>query len=192
MLEKDLPTQRMPFKTKTLAVMTLASGALLWACSTAAAPSPDPATPAAPAASSPAPATPAAPPAASSPAQAAPVAPGASAPAPATPVTPDPAAPLAPVPGSTPAPAPGAPASPGVAVTPAVPGAAAPIDMVRAKATFENLCGSCHETALATDARYNREGWKQVVERMFGFGMSATDEQAAEIVEYLTATHPAD
>lgn len=91
-------------------------------------------------------------------------------------------------PAATPAAA--APAAAAPAAAPAG-GAASTTDMAHAKATFESLCNGCHESALATDARYNRKGWESVIERMYGFGLSATDAQAKEIIDYLATNYAA-
>lgn len=64
-------------------------------------------------------------------------------------------------------------------------------NMEHAKATFQTVCSGCHEASLATDLRNTRRAWEQVVDRMFGFGMSATDAQVKEIVDYLSTTYPA-
>ena len=57
--------------------------------------------------------------------------------------------------------------------------------------TFEQICSTCHDTAIATGPGHTRAGWQQVVDRMFGFGMSATDAQVKEVVDYLAANYPA-
>ena len=82
-------------------------------------------------------------------------------------------------------------ASAGGAAPAAAAAAAGGTDMAHAKTTFQTVCSACHDAALATDLRNTRRGWEQVVDRMFGFGMSATDAQVKEIVDYLTATYPA-
>ena len=63
--------------------------------------------------------------------------------------------------------------------------------MAHAKATFEAVCSGCHEASLATDLRNTRRGWEQLVDRMFGFGLSASDAQVKEVVDYLATTYPA-
>jgi cytochrome c5 len=126
-----LSAEKFPFlKPKTAGAVVLGAAAVLWGCTSLAAP-------------------------ASAPAAAAPTA----------------AAPAAPAAGAS--------------------SAASTVDMAHAKATFESLCNGCHEAALATDARYDRKGWESVIERMYGFGLSATDAQAKEIVEYLSANYAA-
>jgi mono/diheme cytochrome c family protein len=69
--------------------------------------------------------------------------------------------------------------------------AAGAVDMTRAKLTFESTCSGCHDPSLATSQRNSRAGWEALVERMVGFGLTASDAQRHEIVEYLTATYPA-
>jgi mono/diheme cytochrome c family protein len=91
------------------------------------------------------------------------------------------------------APAPAAATSPpNIAPAAAAPTASAAVDPAKGRATFEQLCAGCHEAALATDLRNTRRGWEQVVDRMFGFGMAATDEQVNEVVDYLTANYGAE
>jgi hypothetical protein len=85
---------------------------------------------------------------------------------------------------SSAAPAPAPPAA--AAATPATSSA----DQARAKATFESLCSSCHEGAVATAQRHDRRGWVEVIERMHGYGMSASPEQMQELADYLAAAYP--
>jgi len=87
--------------------------------------------------------------------------------------------------------APGATAAASAAAS-AASKAPATTDMVRAKATFESVCSSCHEPDLAADLRNTREGWQQLIDRMFGFGLAANAQQVAEIVDYLSYTYPAE
>jgi cytochrome c5 len=66
------------------------------------------------------------------------------------------------------------------------------VDMVHAKASFQSLCSKCHDLGQATSQNHDRAGWKEVVQRMTGFGLVASDDEVKEVVEYLAATHPAD
>jgi mono/diheme cytochrome c family protein len=70
------------------------------------------------------------------------------------------------------------------------PAAKSAMDMPRAQATFEAVCSACHESTRATSLRNTRRGWEQVVDRMFSFGLSASDEQVAQVVEYLSVNFP--
>ena len=85
--------------------------------------------------------------------------------------------------------APAATTPPNIAPAAASPTAEGTTDMAKAKATFEQVCSGCHEAALATDLRNTRRGWEQVVDRMFGFGMAASDEQVKEVVDYLATNY---
>jgi len=64
--------------------------------------------------------------------------------------------------------------------------------MARAKLTFESACSGCHEPTLATAQRNTRAGWEAVIDRMVGFGLTASEPQLNEIVAYLSATYPAE
>ena len=65
------------------------------------------------------------------------------------------------------------------------------VDLIHAKASFQSLCSKCHDLGLATSQAHDRAGWNEVVQRMSGFGLVASDEEKAEVVEYLAASHPA-
>lgn len=81
-------------------------------------------------------------------------------------------------------------AAPAPATTAAAAPAASTADLTKAKATFESLCTGCHEGDVATAQRHDRRGWEQVIERMYGYGMSASPEQMREIADYLAASFP--
>jgi cytochrome c5 len=91
------------------------------------------------------------------------------------------------------APVAGAPTiPPNVAPAAAAPLATAPaIDMVKAKGTFEQSCNGCHESSLASGMRLSRAGWREIIERMTGFGLAVSEEEANQIQEYLAVTYPA-
>jgi cytochrome c5 len=54
-----------------------------------------------------------------------------------------------------------------------------------AKATFETVCSSCHDTAIATTSVRTVAEWAEVIDLMVGNGALATDAQFAEIQGYL-------
>ncbi len=83
-----------------------------------------------------------------------------------------------------------APAQPSTPPAAAQPAAGA--DLARGKRTFESVCSGCHEPGLATALRNNRQGWEAVIDRMVGFGLTASETQLTEIVDYLAATYPAE
>jgi len=47
------------------------------------------------------------------------------------------------------------------------------------------VCAQCHEPNRAAALRLTREGWEGVVEKMKGIGAQATDQEAAQITDYL-------
>ena len=53
------------------------------------------------------------------------------------------------------------------------------------QALFEQICTGCHTIGLATSERHDADGWREVVQRMVGFGASLDEQQANGIVDYL-------
>ena len=56
------------------------------------------------------------------------------------------------------------------------------------KATVVKLCGTCHPPERGASVRLTREGWQDVMTRMVGLGLKASDEELNVALEYL-ATH---
>lgn len=56
--------------------------------------------------------------------------------------------------------------------------------------TFERLCSGCHDLALATDTRRSRAEWRDLVERMSVYGLSGSDAERAEVIDYLARAFP--
>jgi competence protein ComEA len=56
------------------------------------------------------------------------------------------------------------------------------------KATVVKLCGTCHPPERGASVRLTREGWQDVMTRMVGLGLKASDEDLNVALEYL-ATH---
>ena len=56
------------------------------------------------------------------------------------------------------------------------------------RATVVKLCGTCHPPERGASVRLTREGWQDVMTRMVGLGLKATDEELNVALEYL-ATH---
>jgi hypothetical protein len=52
-------------------------------------------------------------------------------------------------------------------------------------------CSECHPLSRVTDARKAREGWQQTVERMVDHGARLNEEEQQAVVDYLSATYPA-
>ena len=57
------------------------------------------------------------------------------------------------------------------------------------KASFERLCGSCHEPERSTSSRRTRDQWLQTVNSMVARGAEGSDEELLGVVEYLTREH---
>lgn len=54
-----------------------------------------------------------------------------------------------------------------------------------ARATFEMVCGACHEAAIATTTFRTPQEWTELLETMVSFGASASEAQFMEISRYL-------
>lgn len=67
-------------------------------------------------------------------------------------------------------------------------GAPSGFDLVHAKATFQALCSKCHDLGPVNAQNHDRAGWQEVIERMNGFGLVASDEEREEVLSYLAAT----
>src|SRR5262245_47548731 len=57
------------------------------------------------------------------------------------------------------------------------------------KATYDNLCGSCHEPERGLSTRRTRDQWLQTVNLMVARGAQGTDDELFGVVEYLTREH---
>jgi cytochrome c2 len=72
-------------------------------------------------------------------------------------------------------------------------GSAAPAeptpDLSVGKALVESRCITCHGINNITNAKYTREVWIKTVDRMVLSGASFTDQQKADIIDYLAATY---
>jgi cytochrome c5 len=79
--------------------------------------------------------------------------------------------------------------SPTLAATGPAPAAPANSGAAPGKAVFEELCGNCHDLAVTTDQRKSRDGWQTTVTRMVSSGAALTDEQAAQVIDYLTKNY---
>ncbi len=76
-----------------------------------------------------------------------------------------------------------------LAVAASVPRGQEPASAVASKATFERLCGTCHEPERSTSSRRTRDQWLQTVNQMVARGAEGTDEELLGIVNYLTREH---
>ncbi len=81
----------------------------------------------------------------------------------------------------------------GVAAMPSAPAAQGaapqtsdhPDSDAQAKGLFETACSSCHDTALATQAKQTPAQWANTVATMVSRGAPLDDQQAAEVSDYL-------
>ena len=55
----------------------------------------------------------------------------------------------------------------------------------KGKDLVDQVCGACHGTDLVSSRRATKEGWSYIVDDMVSRGASATNEQIAQINEYL-------
>lgn len=79
------------------------------------------------------------------------------------------------------------PAAPAAAPAPATPAQA---DVAGPKALFEQKCSVCHALDRATSRQETKEAWAALVKKMQAKQPGAfTDEEAAQIVDFLTAEH---
>lgn len=60
------------------------------------------------------------------------------------------------------------------------------------KAETERLCKQCHEIARAISPRLDRGGWEKSMTKMTAFGMKASDEEYALVLDYLVKNFPAE
>lgn len=54
------------------------------------------------------------------------------------------------------------------------------------------VCSACHDPELAADQRFDKAGWKDLVDQMASKGASATEPEFAQIVDYLATAFPPD
>lgn len=65
---------------------------------------------------------------------------------------------------------------------------AQPLPEGAGRETVVKLCGTCHPPERGASVRLTREGWQDVMTRMVGLGLKASDEDLNTALEYL-ATH---
>ena len=56
----------------------------------------------------------------------------------------------------------------------------------KGKDLVEQVCGACHGTDLVSSRRATKQGWSYIVDDMVSRGASATNDQIAQINEYLS------
>lgn len=63
----------------------------------------------------------------------------------------------------------------------------AAVDDEGVKALIEERCSGCHNTNIIYDANYNESRWSSVIDQMIGKGAVLSDEEKAQIIEWLLA-----
>jgi competence protein ComEA len=76
----------------------------------------------------------------------------------------------------------------GLAVTSAPAAGQAQLPEGPGRAEVQKLCSTCHPVERGASVRLTREGWQDVMTRMVGLGLKASDEELNVALEYL-ATH---
>ncbi len=56
------------------------------------------------------------------------------------------------------------------------------------KETMVRICGGCHGAEIVLGKRLNRDGWSQIVVNMIQRGAQGSDDEFADIVDYLANT----
>lgn len=56
------------------------------------------------------------------------------------------------------------------------------------KETMQRICGACHGAEIVLGRQLTRDGWGQIVVNMIQRGAQGTDDEFADIVDYLTNT----
>ena len=120
------------------------------------------------------------------------------APIPAAPVAPTESGPVAPPPVVVRVPAPATPpVSPPSPPAPVLPTPSATVTPVRAglpagpgRETVQQVCTGCHAIGMVTANGRTSDGWAEMIERMMGLGMEASDEDLQTVHAYLTREFP--
>src|SRR6201996_6431495 len=55
-----------------------------------------------------------------------------------------------------------------------------------------STCSKCHSLANVTSQRKNRDGWNATITRMVGYGATGSDEDFAQILDYLAKNYGND
>jgi len=59
-------------------------------------------------------------------------------------------------------------------------------------AAAQRMCSGCHEYERSISLRQNRDGWKATINKMLSMGAQGSEEEFAQVLEYLAANYPAD
>ena len=60
------------------------------------------------------------------------------------------------------------------------------------QAVFESRCGSCHDLAFAEKKLRSRAEWQKVLIKMRTYGAPLSDEEAAQVLEYLAKNYSSE
>lgn len=58
------------------------------------------------------------------------------------------------------------------------------------RATFLATCSVCHSPTNVLAYHLDRDGWGDIIQKMVGYGAQGTDEQFAQILDYLSKSYP--
>jgi competence protein ComEA len=56
------------------------------------------------------------------------------------------------------------------------------------KETMQRICGGCHGAEIVLGKRLSRDGWSEIVANMIQRGAQGSDDEFADIVDYLANT----
>lgn len=70
------------------------------------------------------------------------------------------------------------------------PPAPIPLPDGKGKDTAKRICSGCHGTDTFASQGHTREKWSSIIGSMGDKGMDASDEEIAQILDYLTASFP--
>ena len=56
--------------------------------------------------------------------------------------------------------------------------------------TVQQVCSNCHAIGMVTANGRTSDGWAEIIERMMGLGMEASDEDLQTVHAYLTREFP--
>ena len=59
----------------------------------------------------------------------------------------------------------------------------------KARELVVRVCAQCHEPQRAASVRLTREGWEGVVSKMMGLGAKMSDDEYAQVVDYLAENY---
>ena len=67
-----------------------------------------------------------------------------------------------------------------------------PLPDAPGKDAMVRVCGTCHEPQRSAALRLTREGWEEVVAKMLALGAKGTEEELAQVVNYLAENFKGD